>query len=195
MKRRISVFSYPLLISQELEYIVLSVPDLHIWQVMERPGPGGLTPKYLFNLAKDIAKTWLKVQQRLKDFENANKRPPPPSIPKRLFSETESQRLSTREAAQLLGISENTLRRLADRRIIPSRKSRGGHRSFLEAHILQYRESRTLRKKITSGEIGDDLLGELRKIARRNEKKTIEVVNELLEKTLLRSGTENYLEA
>jgi excisionase family DNA binding protein len=47
-----------------------------------------------------------------------------------------SNDLTTRHAAALLGDSYSTLRVLADAGVLPHRRTRGGHRRFLEADLL-----------------------------------------------------------
>jgi len=50
--------------------------------------------------------------------------------------------LTTRQAAALLGVSYNTLLRLADEGALPHRRTRGGHRRFREADVLALRANR-----------------------------------------------------
>jgi len=50
--------------------------------------------------------------------------------------------LATRQAADLLGVSPNTLRIYADEGVLPNRRTPGGHRRFLEADILALRAHR-----------------------------------------------------
>jgi excisionase family DNA binding protein len=50
--------------------------------------------------------------------------------------------LTTRQAAALLGVPPSTLRVLADEGVLPHRRTRGGHRRFLEADVLALRSHR-----------------------------------------------------
>lgn len=182
MTNSFTCFDYPIVIRQELNYIVFSVPDFHISVACERH-EGQFTPKYIQELALTLARTWSKVHEQIKRMKTTRMKLPPPSKPKQVF-QGEDQVLAMKKAAKLAGVSEDTLARDADRGKLPCSKTPGGHRKFLESHILDYKESRTIRKQITRGEIDERALGHFKRVGRRSGKRPIEVFNQEFEKFL-----------
>lgn len=56
--------------------------------------------------------------------------------------------LRTHQVAELLGISGNTVRRLAEEGVLPvAFKTRGGHDRFKLSDVLAYREARSSRSQ------------------------------------------------
>ena len=136
MKNRVSAFDYPILIRQNLGFITVSVPDLNIIMVEDRPLKGRLEKHFLLKLAKTIGLCWLKIDEQIKLEKTKIAKP---SKTKKILSPMyKNQPLKINEASKILGVSENTLRRMVRRRQIACVKTARGHRRFTEASLKKW---------------------------------------------------------
>lgn len=142
MAKRHALLEYPVIIRQHMGYIVFSVPDLQINTVAESPTDGKLSSAYVTELARTLAKTWIKGSERLTAFARAGKAQPECSTLHSLLAESEEQSFSPPEAAKLLGVSVNTVRRMVDRGTLRAIKSDGGHRKISESAIEKHLSQR-----------------------------------------------------
>lgn len=139
MKRTITPFDYPIVIRQQLGMITVSVPDLNIVLAEDLSVGGRLDKGFLTKLAKSVGRAWLKTNEEiLKKDEN---KIPTPSTTKEIFSaKYKSKPYTASEAAKILGVSVNTLRRMSDRGEIKTDYTAKGHRRFSESAVLKAKE-------------------------------------------------------
>ncbi|MDX2162185.1 MAG: helix-turn-helix domain-containing protein [bacterium] len=78
------------------------------------------------------------------------------------MTETGSEWVSLRQAADLLGVHPATVRAWADRGEIPSRRTAGGHRRFRKADLIQYAEKQGELQPIEVQVIIQNALGQTR---------------------------------
>lgn len=135
MKKAITPFDYPIVIRQQLGMITVSVPDLNIVLAEDLSIGGKIDKGLLMKVAKSIGKVWIKAHEEiLKKDEN---KIPTPSTTKEIFSaKYKSKPYTASEAAKILGVSVNTLRRMSDRGEIKTGYTAKGHRRFSENAVL-----------------------------------------------------------
>lgn len=142
-KRRISVFSYPIVISEKGGYLVLECPDFGIFQPVDLPDGRFVTLK----TAVRIGHAWLQIMRKVhleaKRKGIAGKPLPMPSITKEVFNKDVSldETYSPEEIAPALGVSVNTIRRALDQNIVPHIKTPGGHRRLSGPHVRALKEA------------------------------------------------------
>ncbi len=141
MPKRHLALEYPVIIKQHLGFIVFSVPDLGINLVENLPVGGKLSREYVVSLAASLGKTWIKSSDRLRAFREAGKSPPEPSSIKATLSERQDLGFTPPQAAKLLGVSVNTVRRMVDRGTLKAEVTDGGHRKISESEIRKWLES------------------------------------------------------
>ncbi len=141
MKKRHAPLEYPVIIKQHLGFIVFSVPDLGLNFVEQLPVGGRLNKDYVTRLALTLGKTWIKVSERLKIIHEAGKPPPEASSIKTSLSAREELGHSPSQAAIILGVSVNTIRRMVDRVSLKAEKTDGGHRKISAAEIRRWLNS------------------------------------------------------
>jgi excisionase family DNA binding protein len=115
--------------------MTFSVPDFHYFRTFELP-KGPLTPEYFHQIAKNVGICWAKTQENLSRFNDYHAKPPSPAFVKDLLKKRKSKRLGVSEVSALLGISQQTVRRKADRGEIKCKKTEKGTRYFLERDII-----------------------------------------------------------
>lgn len=127
---------YPVVIKAHQGHLIFSMPDFMISHVSPLP-EGGFDPKFLHEMAKSIAKTWLMAKKRIETLKEYGNSVPEPTLIKDVLKRKGKRKLSVAEVALLLGKSQMTIRRMADRGELPCKKSSGGHREFLFKDILK----------------------------------------------------------
>lgn len=138
MKKPLAHFEYPITIKKHLDFFVFSVPDLGLTIVEDLPPNGRFTPQYLLNLAKTLGRTWIKIAERLKQFDQADKNPPKPSRQRAVLDEKRRSLMTATEVANRLGVSRMTVHRLAKRGLLEFEQTSGGHRRFSELQLKKY---------------------------------------------------------
>jgi len=135
MKKSHTPFDYPLVIRQQLGMITISVPDLNIVVAEDLSLGGKIDRGFLMKVAKSVGKVWIKAHEEILK-KDANKIPRP-SQTKEIFSpKYKSKPFNVSDAARVLGVSVNTLRRMADRGDIKTDYTACGHRRFSENAVL-----------------------------------------------------------
>ncbi|MBC7466596.1 MAG: helix-turn-helix domain-containing protein [Bdellovibrio sp.] len=138
MKNTATAFDYPIVIRQKLGFLTITVPDLNIVMAEEIPVTGKLEKHFLMKVARSIGLTWLKVDKQIKRKQAKLRKPSPTkSIMGPLFK---NKPINTPEAAKILGVSENTLRRMVKRKQIQCMKTAKGHRRFSETALKNWIE-------------------------------------------------------
>lgn len=127
---------YPIVLKAYQGHLIFSMPDFMISHVIPLPTTG-FDAKYLHNVAKSIAKTWLMAKERVETLKTYGAKVPEPTLIKDVLKRHGKRKLSVAEVAVLLGKSQMTVRRMADRADLPCTKSSGGHREFLFKDILK----------------------------------------------------------
>ena len=136
MKKILTAFDYPLIIRKNLGFITISVPDLNIIMAEDIPVKGKLEKHFLMKIAKTIGLTWLKIDEQIKREQTKIAKP---SKTKKILSPLfKNKPLKINEASKILGISENTLRRMVKRRQIACIKTARGHRRFTESSLKNW---------------------------------------------------------
>lgn len=135
MKKSHTPFDYPLVIRQQLGMITISVPDLNIVVADQLSVGGGVDKGLLMRVAKAIGKTWIKVHVEI-EKKDINKIPKPSQTKEILSPKYKTKPLTISQAAKVLGVSVNTLRRMADRGEIKTELTPKGHRRFSENAVL-----------------------------------------------------------
>lgn len=129
MKRKPSIFHYPIVLKQTREYLAVTCPDLGVTVVEPFPKDGKLSAQFMVRVGITVGKTWAKMAGELKRIEAAKLPYPEPSFIKYATAK-HSDWLSVPELAKLSGDSKNTIRRAIDRGDLEAEKSPGGHRSI-----------------------------------------------------------------
>lgn len=141
MKKPRSTLAYPVTIRQIDRYLVFSVKDLNISLVEELPENGQLSPEFMLRVHKTLAKTWIKSYERLKDFRTAGKTPPSPSLIRVATKDIKKSRpLTAPRVAKILGISENSVRRIPKSKLRYYR-TKGGHRRYSVGALELFQEA------------------------------------------------------
>lgn len=135
MKKPHTPFDYPLVIRQQLGMITISVPDLNIVVADQLSVGGGIDKGLLMRVAKAIGRTWIKVHEEI-EKKDINKIPRPSKTKEILSPKYKTKPLTASEAAKVLGVSVNTLRRMSDRGEIKTDYTACGHRRFSENAVL-----------------------------------------------------------
>ena len=140
MKKTLTAFDYPLVVRQNLGFITISVPDLNIIMAEDIPVKGKLEKHFLMKIAKTIGLTWLKIDEQIKREQTKIAKP---SKTKKILSPLFKKKpLKNNEASKILGVSENTLRRMVKRRQIACIKTARGHRRFTESSLKNWMEKK-----------------------------------------------------
>ena len=140
MKKTLTAFDYPLVVRQNLGFITISVPDLNIIMAEDIPVKGKLEKHFLMKIAKTIGLTWLKIDEQIKREQTKIAKP---SKTKKILSPLfKNKPLKINEASKILGVSENTLRRMVKRRQIACIKTARGHRRFTESSLKNWIEKK-----------------------------------------------------
>jgi excisionase family DNA binding protein len=138
MKKQPTHFDYPITIKKHLDFFVFSVPDLGITIVEDLPPGGRFTPVYLLKLAKTLGRTWIKIGQRLQQFNEAEKKPPRPSRQRTVLDERVRTLMTATELANRLGVSRMSVHRLCEKGLLEYEETSGGHRRFSELQLKKY---------------------------------------------------------
>jgi excisionase family DNA binding protein len=141
MAKRRSALEYPVTIRQVDTYLIFSVKDLNITLVEELPAGGRLTPEFMRRATAALGKSWVKSHERLKVLVETGKPLPDPSRIKVATKEIKKAKpLTAPEVAKLLGVSENTVRRIPKAEL-RYRRTKGGHRRYSIGAVQAYREA------------------------------------------------------
>ena len=136
MKNTATAFDYPIVIRQNMGFLTITVPDLNIVMAEEIPISGKLQKHFLMKVAKGVGLAWLKVDQQIKRKQARLRKP---SATKKIMSPLfKNKPINTPEAARIIGVSENTLRRMVKRRQIACIKTAKGHRRFTESALKNW---------------------------------------------------------
>lgn len=131
MKRVINPFEYPFVIKQVNEWITVSVPDLEITVAEQVSRETKINKDYVTVLNTLMLKAAKKVLERMSRLEEAGKKASKgPSFIRQTIQIQNKEAISTKVAAQYLGISEASLKRWESEGVIRATKSRGGYRKF-----------------------------------------------------------------
>lgn len=148
MKKAITPFDYPIVIRQQLGMITVSVPDLNIVLAENLSLGGTIDRGLLMKVAKSVGKAWLKANDEI-NKKDINKIPKPSQTKEILSPKHKTKPLTASEAAKVLGVSVNTLRRMSDRGEIKTDYTAKGHRRFSESAVLNCK-AKLEAKSITS---------------------------------------------
>ncbi|MGZ3775991.1 MAG: MerR family transcriptional regulator [Bdellovibrio sp.] len=140
---KISAFSYPIIIKEELGEIIISAPDWGIFVAVSLPPSGGVSSKLAAQIAFSYVKVVSKIILQAKSKEKNKKPLPKPSRTQDLFNfeRVEEKKFSPIEVAKILGMSKNTVRRGMDSGKIPCIKTPGGHRYMSETQLEEFKTS------------------------------------------------------
>ena len=141
MKVSHTALEYPLVIKQVDEFLVFSVPDLGFTFTENLPSGGRLNKDYVTKIALKLAETWIKVQSHLKNRALSRIETKDPSKLRGSISLGDKELLSAPDFANEVGVHPNTIRRMADRGQIKFKKTPGGHRKFLRAHVEEIKRT------------------------------------------------------
>lgn len=140
MKKAITPFDYPIVIRQQLGMITVSVPDLNIVLAEDLSISDFKDKGLLIKVARSIGRAWLKANDEInkKDINKISK----PSQTKEILSPKYTAKpLTASQAAKILGVSVNTIRRMSDRGEIKTDYTAKGHRRFSENAVLNAKEN------------------------------------------------------
>ncbi len=148
MKKRLSAFDYPIIVRKNLGFITISVPDLNIVMTEEIPITKKLEKNFLIKIAKNIGLAWVKVSHQIHRKQACRRLP---SKTKNILGPRfKDKPLKIAEAAKVIGVSENTLRRMVKRKQISCVKTAKGHRRFTEASLKAWIEKSAFETDVTS---------------------------------------------
>ena len=135
--------SYPITMRQIEGFMVLSVKDFNISIAVEMPA-GKWTAETWNKINIAMGKCWIKTREIIDARVRSNIPLPDPSK-MNLATEKEAKKgkqtkpLTAPEVAKILGISENSVRRIP-KDLLRFRVTRGGHRRYSTGSILKYQE-------------------------------------------------------
>lgn len=141
MKNTTTAFDYPIVIRQNMGFLTITVPDLNIVMAEEIPVTGKLEKHFLMKVARGVGLAWLKVDKQIKRKQARLRKPSPTKTI--MGPRFKNKPINTPEAARILGVSENTLRRMVKRKQISCVKTAKGHRRFSEASLKKWVERTT----------------------------------------------------
>ena len=139
-RRKFHPMEYAVVIKLYEGHLTFSCPDFHYFHVIDMP-KGQLDAKYLHQVAANVGRCWLKTQERLSQLKELEAKAPSPTLIKDLLKKSKYKRLGVREVAGLLGKSQQTIRRLADKGDLKCKKTVKGTRYFRETDVLKFKES------------------------------------------------------
>jgi len=124
--------AYPLIIQVLHNHLMIYSPDFN-YRVVEtwRPDDIGQTEMLVLKVRKELS-------NRIQLSINRNTPPPLPSPHSSLRLVEDQDWISTRDAARLLQVSEETVRRLSDQGGLACRLTPGGHRRFIRKSVTDY---------------------------------------------------------
>lgn len=141
MAKRRSPLEYPVTIRQVEGYLVFSVKDLNISLIEELPAGGRLNAPFMRRCTATLAKSWVKSHERLKVLLESGKSLPEPSKIRVATREIKRAKpLTAPEVAKILGVSENTVRRIPKSEL-RYRRTKGGHRRYSIGAVKSYSEN------------------------------------------------------
>lgn len=148
MKKPHTPFDYPIVIRQQLGMITVSVPDLNIVLAEDLSISDFKDKGLLMKVARSVGRAWLKANDEI-NKKDINKIPRPSQTKEILSPKYKAQPLTASEAAKVLGVSVNTLRRMSDRGEIKTDYTAKGHRRFSENAVLNCK-AKLESKSVTS---------------------------------------------
>lgn len=141
MKRVTNPFEYPFVVKQVNEWITVSVPDLEITVAEQVSRETKINKDYVTAINTLMLKAAKKVLERMARLNEAGKKAPKgPSFIRQTIQITDKEAISTKIAAQYLGISQASLKRWEIQGVINASKSRGGHRKFNLGELERVKE-------------------------------------------------------
>ncbi len=142
MKKSLSPFDYPVVIRQNLGFITISVPDLNIIMTEEIPVTKKLEKNFLIKIAKTVGMAWVKVSHQIHRKQTRTRLP---SKTREILSPRfKHEPVKIADAARIIGVSQNTLRRMVKRGQIGCVKTARGHRRFTESSLNKWLENQAL---------------------------------------------------
>lgn len=139
-KRKFHPMEYAVIVKLYEGHLTFSCPDFHYFHVIDMP-KGQLDTKYLQQVAANVGRCWLKTQERLSQLRELEVKAPSPTLIKDLLKKSKYKRMGVQDVARLLGKSEQTVRRLADRGELKCKKTEKGTRYFKEVDVLKFKDS------------------------------------------------------
>ena len=123
---------YPLVVQVIEPYLTIYSPDFD-YRVAEpyRPNDVGQTEMMIIKIRREIA-------SKITKFISTDQVVPSPTKSKAVFSVIEHDTLSTSEVSRLLRVSDETVRRLAERGELKFQTTPGGHRRFARNAVQEY---------------------------------------------------------
>lgn len=137
-RQRHSAFEYPVVIKQVEGHLAVAVPDHNFFLLEKLPPRGRLDRKFLTKVMNAISKCWLHSNKRNQDFSDINRRAPSASGIREVLKGGSKRKIGIRAAADILGVSQQTVRRMADRKEVKCKVSEKGTRSFLLKDLIPH---------------------------------------------------------
>lgn len=125
MRNLRTALDYPVVIKQSQGYLVFSIPDLNIH--LTESLDSIQDPE---SLGRRMVEIWKRVDLRLQELARLGKAIPPPADSTHPLARNKKKWVTPEEASRLLGMSVQTVRRMADEGFFTCRKTRGGHRKI-----------------------------------------------------------------
>jgi hypothetical protein len=143
-KRIPSALTYSVTIRKIEDYLIFSVKDWNLNIALHWPAGTPYSPKLRAEMSAAIEKCWVKVARSISERVRAGIPLPDPS---KIALSTEKEKkvgrqikpLTVKEVAAILGVSENSVRRIP-KDLLRSRRTRGGHRRFSVGSVLAYQK-------------------------------------------------------
>lgn len=139
--RRASVFSYPVVIKREMGVLMVQAPDFGLFVAVDFPTENGFSIKMAAQVAHAYVKLIRKMNTAMKAKQDSHIPLPKPSTTREIFNfEADSEiSFSPVEAAKIIRVSKNTIRRALDRGLIKCMKTPGGHRRLTRSQVIELR--------------------------------------------------------
>ena len=122
-----------------MNFLTISVPDLNIIMTEEIPLTNKLEKNFLIKIAKNVGMAWVKVSHQI--YRKQTKQRTPSKTKDILSPRFRSKPIKIAQAAKIIGVSENTLRRMVKRGDISCVKTGKGHRRFTENSLKKWLET------------------------------------------------------
>jgi hypothetical protein len=143
-KKPPSALTYTITLRKLDDYMVVSVKDWGISLAFDWKDGEAYTPNIRAQLISAIEKSWIKTAEIMRARIKAGIALPDPS---KMALSTEKEKvkgrqikpLTVNEVSRILGISENSVRRIP-KDLLRFRRTKGGHRRYSVGAVLSYQE-------------------------------------------------------
>jgi excisionase family DNA binding protein len=139
---RKTITSYPLQVRIVQQYLVISSPEWNIQVSAGTLAPNALKEDmvHIQSIGSSVLKVFAEIQARMDEYQLQGKEFPRPQSPQcgERPSEKQKRLLTIRNVADVIGVSQGTIRKLVKQGLLRCQSTAGGHRRFSQEDIQAY---------------------------------------------------------